>query len=445
MHEANVTSLCFTQLSDTNLFICRGISGYQMEVSTASVKTSAHSLCTSEQPTNITTILGENAAPWLTVGIYLNLILYTFSVLGNSILMYAIIKNVNMRTATNLLVFSHLSAEFAASNLGIVAHIWVLVVDEKPSVLSPWCVTGRAMVEICMGGGLLSLLCIAVDRYLALIKIHHKVTMRQVQIVLAIIWSLCIAYGIPWDIIFFGKRFKLHCITWVFLSCHTDTTDNSSIPTESEHLQYGLISIGVILPLMTITFIGFRILRMALKVRRRVGIAGMSVNHITAAYLRSAVTTLLIISVYLVCLLPTIAFAVKCMDGQWSDRSLWLFSLAKATLCFRSACFPVIYVARNHNLSTHIRRFLYSRIGISGKMLCLRQARRRISTKVHVYGQHCSSFRLNNGYREATHGTSQTSNPQLMSEVHALGVTRKLAFADLETIDTNNQGLIHVN
>ena len=155
------------------------------------------------------------------------------------------------------------------------------------------------------------------------------------------------------------------------------------------------MAIGFVLPLFTIVFTSFRIYHMALKVRCRVSIIGTSVNYITAAYMRSATTTILIVSVYFLCLIPTFALAAKCKNGCWNCNSRSLFFVAKAMLCFRSACFPVIYAARNRSFSRFIYRFLQKRAGICKKCQLFKQYRRSNSSKVHEC-HFSSSSRINN-------------------------------------------------
>ncbi|KAL9976308.1 hypothetical protein ACROYT_G013593 [Oculina patagonica] len=111
----------------------------------------------------------QGDAWWISI-IYINLFLYILSVIGNGILLVVFSKNPEMRTTTNMLVVSHLLAELLASSIGIAAHISTLMADERPFVTSTWCVAGTSAVKMCMGGGLLSLVGITVDRYLAVVK-----------------------------------------------------------------------------------------------------------------------------------------------------------------------------------------------------------------------------------------------------------------------------------
>ena len=53
------------------------------------------------------------------------LLFYVFAVLGDGMLIYAFVRDVRMRTTTNMLVISHLTAEFASSILAL-QHTFLL-------------------------------------------------------------------------------------------------------------------------------------------------------------------------------------------------------------------------------------------------------------------------------------------------------------------------------
>ena len=252
-------------------------------------------------------------------------------------------------------------------------------------------------------------------------------TKRQVQVVLVVIWTLSIAYEIPWLFIFFDNRMTLarSYIAWLIVNCQVQTADLSSQPPAVDTFQDVFMAIGFVLPLFTIVFTSFRIFQKALKAHCRVGIIGTSVNHITAAYMRSATTTVLIVAVYFLCLIPSFALAANCKNSHWNCKSSSLFFLAKTMLCFRSACFPVIFAARNRYFSRYFRRFL--RVGICKKCTLFKQYRRRNSCKVHVY-HFSSSSRMNITNTETT---ARISN--LGTRAFGTG-TPKLAFVDLENI-----------
>ena len=398
-----------------------------MEYSSSTVNISLTYAASKAEQWNDTLLLqqkGNYNSSWWTIITFINLLLYILSVTGNCTLLSAYAKNAQMRTTTNMLVVSHLIAELAASSFGISAHVLTLIVGkEKPPLASVWCTVVTSMIKLCLGGGFLSLVGITVDRYLALVvKVHHKVTRRQVRVFLTAIWTLSIAYGIPWNSLkFLDGNMRWNYIAWLVGNCHVDEIAHHSMQRSFvEIFQYFFLCLFIVPPLFIIAFTGFHIFRTAFKARRSIGIIGINARCITAAYMKSAVTTILIISVYFLCVIPTIALAAKCRNRYWSCGSWSLFFFAKVTLCFRSACFPVIFAARNRNFSRYIRRLVFKTVRICKKCPPSR------SNKVYAC-RNCSSSGIINGPSETTTDTTNL-------ETHAFNFTRKLAFVDLENI-----------
>ena len=283
-------------------------------------------------------------------------LLYLFAVLGDGMLIAAFVKDVRMRTTTNTLVISHLSAEFISSILGIVTHLSVLAVHGKLFVQSPWCVLSASTFHICMGGGFLSLVGISVDRYLAVVrKVHHKVTRTRVRNFLVAIWSLSLAYGIPWDVIFNG-RLRWQYVEWLLVNCEPSyISDDLTEWSLADVPKQVFVLSGLGVPFVVVAYTSFRILRAALRNRRQIHAIGTTRHRLAEAYSRSAFTTVLIVIIYFLCLIPTFALAVVC-EVEYLRCSTDLYFFAKVALCLRSACYPVILVARNKLCSKCVRR-----------------------------------------------------------------------------------------
>ena len=99
-----------------------------MELSSSSVINSTNALLSAEQCSINTTVVPflrerENyGASWVAIATYIFLSFHILSMIGNGILISAFVKDIQMRTTTNMLVVSHLSAEMAAASFGIVTH-----------------------------------------------------------------------------------------------------------------------------------------------------------------------------------------------------------------------------------------------------------------------------------------------------------------------------------
>lgn len=290
------------------------------------------------------------------------ILFYVFAALGDGMFISAFVKDVRIRTTTNMLVISHLTAEFASSVLGIVTHVSTLVVHGEMFDQTAWCITASSILNSSMSAGFLSLVGISIDRYLAVVKkVHHKMTRTRVHVFLVVIWTLSVAYGIPWDLIFNG-RLRWQYVAWLLVNCEASFLANEDLRkwTLADVLRGLLFFFGIFLPLVIITFASFHILRTALKSRQRIHTIGTISNHIAAAYSKSAFTTLLIIATYFLCLIPSLVLTGICEESS-AKCSVALYFFAKITLCFRSACYPVIYAARNQNCLRYFRQFFHRR------------------------------------------------------------------------------------
>lgn len=356
------------------------------------------------------------------------LLFFVFAALGDGMFISAFAKDVRMRTTTNMLVISHLTAEFASSILGIATHVSILIAHGQMFDQTAWCITASSIFNASMSIGFLSLVGISIDRYLAVVKkVHHKMTRTRVQIFLVVIWTLSVVYGIPWDLIFNG-RLRWQYVAWLLVNCEASFLANKDLRTWTlaDILRGLLLFFGIFLPLVIMTFASFHILRTALKSRQRVHAIGRISNHIAAAYSRSAFTTLLIIGTYFLCLIPSLVLTGICEESS-SKCSMALYFFAKITLCFRSACYPVIYAARNRNSSRYFRQFFHRR-------------KIRICTCCFTLNEH----QLNG------EGTSQTTVSRISGCVERAvhqhtcqdapaNHKPKLAFVDLREISSENE------
>ena len=359
------------------------------------------------------------------------LLFFVVAALGDGMFISAFAKDVRMRTTTNLLVMSHITAEFASSILEIATHVSILVVHGEMFDQTAWCITASSIFNSSMGVGFLSLVGISIDRYLAVVKkVHHKMTRTRVQIFLVVIWTLSVAYGIPWDLIFNG-RLRWQYVAWLLVNCEASFLANKDLRTWTlaDILRGLLFFFGIFLPLVIMTFASFHILRTALKSRQRVHAIGRISNHIAAAYSRSAFTTLLIIGTYFLCLIPSLVLTGICEESS-SKCSMALYFLAKITLCFRSACYPVIYAARNQNYSRYFRHF-FRRRKIKICTCCFTRNEHQLNGEAT---NQITVSRISSCVERAVH--HQTC--QYASTNHK----PKLAFVDLrEIISSENEGI----
>lgn len=281
------------------------------------------------------------------------LILFVLGMMGNGILLVAYWRDYRMQTPTNMLVISHISAEFSFAINGILVYGSSLI---RLEVLGGnLCIFAGTVNMFLFFVSVLSLAAIAVDRYFAVVKrSHHKFTKKVVMRVIIFIWSQAVVSAIPWDLILIkkpGKRF----IAWVLGNCEKYLTlrEHHYVPILTLRVVLWVLSFFV--PCCIIFYASVRILRSAIHKRARVHVLEYPRNP-ADAYMKSAFTTITIMAVYFLCLTPSMVLYVF-REGSSTYYSLTLHSIAKVAMSFRSVCYPVIFIARNRKFSGYVKSF----------------------------------------------------------------------------------------
>lgn len=348
------------------------------------------------------------------------LILFVLAMVGNGILLVAYWRDYRMHTPTNMLVISHISAEFSFAVNGILMYGSSLI---RLKVLGGnLCIFAGTVNMFLFFVSVLSLAAISVDRYFAVVKrSHHKFTKKVAMRVVFFIWSQAALSAIPWDLILInkpGKRF----IAWVLGNCEKYLTfkEHDNVPVLM--LRVVLWVLSFFIPCCIIFYATVRILRSACLNRARVHV--IEFPRTVDAYSKSAYTTIIIIMVYFLCLIPSMIFYIF-REGSSKYYSLALHSVAKVAMAFRSVCYPVIFIARNRKFSGHVRSFFVKKLRFmrcAEAEVCCRPPEFGLSTSncAYIYSQ--------------SPGNNANCNINKLSERHTTlfrGTPIKLAFTDL--------------
>lgn len=351
------------------------------------------------------------------------LILCVLGMIGNGILLVAYRRDYRMQTPTNMLVISHISAEFSFAVNGILVYgsslIRLKVLDGN------LCIFAGTVNMFLFFVSVLSLAAISVDRYFAVVKrSHHKFTKKLVMRVIIFIWSQAVVSAIPWDLIFInhpGKRF----IAWVLGNCEKYLTlrEHHYVPILTLRVVLWILSFFV--PCCIIFYASVRILRSAIHKRARIHVLEYPRTP-ADAYMKSAFTTIMIIAVYFLCLMPSMVLYVF-REGSSSYYSLTLHSIAKVAMSLRSVCYPVIFIARNRKFSGYVRSFF------GKKFRYIRRAYATMCCKPPEFG-----LGISNAYVcPSNPSQSSTSNIYRLYEQKTTpfrGKTVKIAFSDLNDL-----------
>lgn len=304
-------------------------------------------------------LLGNKKALIAEAGLVMGFFL--LAAVGNGMLIFAYICDYRMRTATNMLVISHISAEFSIALLGILVYGSTLVRSE--SIFGGLCAVVGSLNTLFFFASLLSLTAVSVDRYLAVVKrIHHKVTRSRVRPVLVLIWFQALVNAVPWDRAVVGKPGK-RFVAWLLGNCqkYLGVLGHGNAALNAFKLVVWILSF--ITPVLIIIYTCFFILRTALKNTRRVHVLGTIVNNRVAAdaYSKSAFTTVIIVLVYFLCMVPSVVLRTIA-DNSPSYYSAEFHVFCATAMAVRSAAYPVIFTSRSRKFSCHVRNFFVHRL-----------------------------------------------------------------------------------
>ena len=286
---------------------------------------------------------------------------FSLGAFGNGMLICAYIYDYRMRTATNMLVISHILAEFLISLLGILVYGSTLVRTEP--VAGALCGAVGSLNILFFFASLLSLTAVAVDRYLAVVKrIHHKVTRARVRPVLVFIWLQALVNAIPWDRAIIGKPGR-RFVAWLLGNCHQYLGIPSRRNAALDAFKIAVWLLSFITPMAIIVYTCACILRTALKNKRRVHVLGTIVNNRVAAdaYSKSAFTTVIIVLVYFLCMVPSMVLQALA-DNSPQAYSAEFHVFCTMAMSIRSAAYPVIFTSRSRKFSCLFRNFFVQRL-----------------------------------------------------------------------------------
>lgn len=349
------------------------------------------------------------------------IVLLCMAASGNGVLIFVYARDYRMRTATNMLVVSHTLAEFSFSIVGIC--VYSLTAATRSPLYGGFCTAYGSLNMFFFYASLLSLTFISVDRFLAVVKqIHHRITRQHVRVVICFIWFQALINAVPWDLALVGKPGKRY-VAWVLSNCEPFF----SVPNHGYEVVNAfriiIMVISFLVPVLAICYTSFHILRTALKNKKRVHVLGTIVNNRVAAdaYSKSAFTTVIIIAVYFLCIVPSIILYT--VSKLTNKHIAALHIISTAAMSFRSACYPLIFTARNRKFSNCLRSFFAKRL-----KLC-----RRANPKIHEDSGHTRPI--------GGHVLHINPTPRMKARSFAARPSiawpeaPKLAFTDLTTIN----------
>ena len=285
-------------------------------------------------------------------------LLFLIAATGNGALISLYARDYRMHTNTNRLVMSHIAAEFAASVVGILMYVSILAHGGKQHSEfygQSFCIFLGCVNVFFFCGSFLSLTSICIDRYMAVVKgVQHHITLIRVQIALGVVWTLSFISSIPWDLAV--NKLPQRYLAWLLSNCRYEYPNSAQL-ISLEIYQSILTVLTLYMPAIIILYTCFHILRAAIRSRNQVHVIRTFSHRIATAYSRSAFTTVLIITVYFLCIAPSAVLYIFIKQNAHPFPQA-NYIIAKVALSFRSACYPVIYAVRNEKFFRYVCKLL---------------------------------------------------------------------------------------
>lgn len=361
-----------------------------------------------------------------------------FALIANGLLIFLFLRDHRMRTTTNFFVISHIISEFFASLQGLVISFYVLNALGEAAFSVETCIFIGCENVFFFNTSFLSLTAIAVNRYLAVVKkVHHKITAKKAKIVISGLWLLALLASLPW-----GTLFELEpvpegrLLDWLVYCQESPGIFNElgSAPARVfVTLLFAVLCIGV--PILVLLMCFHYILKSALRNRRQVSVSYNTHRVAADAYARSAFTTLLIITVYLICnvfILPII-ISPSLATGKLNSFVCRFF------IWSRSAAYPMVYILRNPIYFRLLQRRLmqiYTYTLQSCPCICKDDGMSYTRPKSPVPKTIANSLVTMEMYKKRTHG-SQTDSPiPATQQIRAWYIAKPgMAFTDLASVN----------
>ena len=220
------------------------------------------------------------------------ILLALFIIIGNSLVLAAVVKYERLRTTTNILIANLALVDVLVGVLTVpsISFLQEPVFENKYVCITTLSVQGAVKVV-----NTLSIVVIAIERYIRIVfplRAIKIITIRKCSVVISLVWS----YG-------------LVCFVVMYVHSYMDSRKPSTCPEPYEIMLY-LAMAHVIFGIITTTSICIRVSLIAKKIQTTIIAQMIATNYQTAVeYKRQRKLTKRlagIIFLYFICLLPTI-------------------------------------------------------------------------------------------------------------------------------------------
>ncbi|CAK9300624.1 unnamed protein product [Gordionus sp. m RMFG-2023] len=152
--------------------------------------------------------------------------IYTLN-LGNIVVIWIIIRNKKMRTATNYFIVNMSVSDSLLATLNIFFNFIYMINSHWPFG-NEYCVVNNFVSNFTLASSVFTLVAISIDRYFALVPVlHKKLSLKRCIITIIVIWSIAFTISFP-------TLIYSHTFTWTYLDksertvCYLEVTETVS-------------------------------------------------------------------------------------------------------------------------------------------------------------------------------------------------------------------------
>ncbi|XP_059892850.1 pyroglutamylated RF-amide peptide receptor [Gadus macrocephalus] len=300
-------------------------------------------------------------------------LIFVLALVGNSLVVYIVVKKRAVQTATNIFICS-----LAVSDLLIT--FFCVPFTLLQNISSEWlggvlvCKTVPFVQTTAIVTGILTMTCIAIERYQGIVyplKMRRQYTSRRAYKMLGIVWIASVMVGSP---ILFVQQLE---VKYDFLYDHYHVCCQESWPSLAQRQVYTtFIMVALfLLPLLTMMFLYTRI-AIELWIRKRVGDSSVlntmnqrEISKISRKKKRAVKMMVIVVLLFTVCWAPFhtvhMLYEYSDLEEKYEEVTLHtIIAVVQAVGFFNSFNNPIVYAFMNDN---------FKKSCVSTLSLCLRK------------------------------------------------------------------------
>ncbi|RXM33807.1 Pyroglutamylated RFamide peptide receptor [Acipenser ruthenus] len=293
-----------------------------------------------------------------TIFVVIYVIIFVLALVGNSLVVYIVIRKRTVRTATNIFICS-----LAVSDLLIT--FFCIPFTLLQNISSEWlggvyvCKTVPFVQSTAIVTGILTMTCIAVERYQGIVyplKMKRQYTSKRVYKILGVVWAVAVILGSP---MFYVQQLEVK-YDFLYDNHHVCCQERWHTPAHRQVYATFILVALFLLPLTAMLILYTRI-SFELWIRKRVGDSSVfntmnhrEVNKITRKKKRAVKMMITVVLLFTICWAPFhivhMLFEYNDFENEYDEITVsMILAIVQAIGFSNSFNNPIVYAFMNEN------------------------------------------------------------------------------------------------